>query len=43
MNITITNTNTLSNIEGIVCDGTKASCAAKIALILDVAIMGHYI
>ena len=36
-------TNTLANIAGIVCDGAKASCAAKIASSLDAAIMGHYL
>ncbi|MGL4335892.1 MAG: serine dehydratase subunit alpha family protein, partial [Turicibacter sp.] len=35
--------NTLANISGIVCDGAKASCAAKIASSLDAAIMGHYL
>lgn len=35
--------NTLANIAGIVCDGAKASCAAKIASSLDAAIMGHYL
>ena len=31
--------NTLGNVGGIVCDGAKASCAAKIASSLDAAIM----
>ena len=35
--------NTLANVSGIVCDGAKASCAAKIASSLDGAIMGHYL
>ncbi|MDE5977105.1 MAG: L-serine ammonia-lyase, iron-sulfur-dependent, subunit alpha [Turicibacter sp.] len=35
--------NTLANIAGIVCDGAKASCAAKVASSLDAAIMGHYL
>lgn len=35
--------NTLANIAGIICDGAKASCAAKIASSLDAAIMGHYL
>ena len=35
--------NTLANISGIVCDGAKASCAAKIASSLDAAIMGHHL
>ena len=33
--------NVLGNISGIVCDGAKASCAAKIASSVDAAIMGH--
>ena len=33
--------NTLANVGGIVCDGAKASCAAKIASAVDAAIMGH--
>lgn len=33
--------NTLANVGGIVCDGAKASCAAKIASSVDAAIMGH--
>ncbi|ONI37684.1 hypothetical protein AN639_00780 [Candidatus Epulonipiscium fishelsonii] len=39
--INMTITNTLANISGIVCDGAKASCAAKIASSLDGALMGH--
>lgn len=31
--------NTLGNVSGIVCDGAKASCAAKIASSLDAAIL----
>ncbi|MGI5174552.1 serine dehydratase subunit alpha family protein [Treponema sp. OMZ 840] len=38
--ITRTITNTLANIGGIVCDGAKPSCAAKIASALDAAILG---
>jgi len=34
--------NTIANVGGIVCDGAKASCAAKIASSVDAAIMGHY-
>lgn len=34
-------TNTLGNTTGIVCDGAKASCAAKIASALDAALLGH--
>ena len=33
--------NTLANVSGIVCDGAKPSCAAKIASALDAAIMAH--
>lgn len=32
--------NTLANVGGIVCDGAKPSCAAKIAAAVDAAIMG---
>lgn len=35
--------NTLANVSGIVCDGAKPSCAAKIASSLDAAIMAHYL
>lgn len=41
--IAYTITNTLANISGIVCDGAKASCGAKIASSLDGAIMGHHL
>ncbi len=34
-------TNSLANVSGIVCDGAKPSCAAKIASSLDAAIMGY--
>lgn len=33
--------NTCGNVGGIVCDGAKASCAAKIASSLDAAILGQ--
>jgi len=33
--------NTLGNGGGIVCDGAKASCAAKISAAVDAAILGH--
>lgn len=33
-------TNTLASVGGIVCDGAKASCAAKISSSLEAAIMG---
>ena len=35
--------NTLANIPGIICDGAKASCAAKIATSLDASMMAHYL
>lgn len=34
-------TNTIANVSGIVCDGAKPSCAAKIASAVDAAILGH--
>ena len=34
--------NTLGNVGGIVCDGAKASCAAKIASAVHAAIISHY-
>ena len=34
-------TNTLATASGIVCDGAKPSCAAKIATAIDAAILGH--
>ena len=40
--IAATITNTLANVSGIVCDGAKPSCAAKIASSVDAALMGHY-
>ena len=39
--ISLTITNTLANVSGIVCDGAKPSCAAKIASSIDAAIMGY--
>ena len=35
--------NTLANIPGIICDGAKISCAAKIASSLDAALMAHHL
>lgn len=35
--------NTLANIPGIICDGAKISCAAKIASSLDASMMAHYL
>ena len=33
--------NALAVVSGIVCDGAKASCAAKIASSVDAAILGY--
>jgi L-cysteine desulfidase len=33
--------NTLANTPGIICDGAKASCAAKISSALDAAMFAH--
>jgi L-cysteine desulfidase len=41
--ISNTITNTLANVGGIVCDGAKPSCAAKIASAVDAAIMAHHL
>lgn len=35
--------NTLANCPGVICDGAKVSCAAKIASCLDAALLGHYL
>ena len=35
--------NTVANVSGIVCDGAKPSCAAKIASAVDAAILAHYL
>ena len=40
--ICMTIVNTLANVGGIVCDGAKSSCAAKISASLDAAIVGHH-
>ena len=34
-------TNTIANVSGIVCDGAKASCAAKIATAVNAGFLGH--
>jgi L-cysteine desulfidase len=34
-------TNGIGNVSGIVCDGAKTSCAAKIAISLEAAILAH--
>ena len=36
-------TNTLAVISGIICDGAKPSCAAKIAASVDAAINASYL
>lgn len=36
-------TNTIANVGGIVCDGAKPSCAAKIAASIDAAILAHHL
>lgn len=41
--ISRTITNTLANVSGIVCDGAKASCAAKIASAVNAAILAHHL
>lgn len=41
--ISRTITNTLANVSGIVCDGAKASCAAKIASAVSAAILAHHL
>lgn len=33
--------NSLAIVSGIICDGAKASCAAKIAAAVDAGIMGY--
>ena len=35
--------NTLANIPGILCDGAKISCAAKIATSIDAGMMAHFL
>jgi len=40
--ICMTIVNTLANVGGIVCDGAKPSCAAKISASLEAAILGHH-
>lgn len=36
-------TNTIANVGGMICDGAKASCAAKIASAVDAAVMAHFL
>lgn len=40
--IGLTIVNTIANVGGIVCDGAKSSCAAKIASSVDAAILAHH-
>ena len=40
--IGMTVVNGLANVSGIVCDGAKASCAAKIASAVDAGLLGFY-
>ncbi len=41
--ISATIVNTIGNVGGIVCDGAKSSCAAKISSAVDAAILGHFL
>lgn len=41
--ISRTITNAIGNVGGIVCDGAKPSCAAKIASAVDAALMAHHL
>ena len=38
--VSLTIINTLGNVGGIVCDGAKPSCAAKIAMAVEGGLMG---
>lgn len=40
--ISRTITNTIANVSGIVCDGAKGSCAAKISSAVDACILAHF-
>ncbi len=35
--------NTLANVPGIICDGAKISCAAKIASSIDASMLAHFL
>lgn len=39
--ISCTITNTLANVSGMICDGAKPACAAKISSALEAAILAH--
>lgn len=41
--VSLTIINTLGNVGGIVCDGAKSSCAAKIASSVDAALMAFHL
>lgn len=41
--VSCTIVNTIANVGGIVCDGAKSSCAAKIASSVDAAINAHHL
>jgi len=41
--ISHTMVNILANVSGMICDGAKPSCAAKIASAVDAAFMGYYL
>ncbi|MEG0485436.1 MAG: L-serine ammonia-lyase, iron-sulfur-dependent, subunit alpha [Oscillospiraceae bacterium] len=41
--ICATITNTLGNVAGMICDGAKPSCAAKISSAVDAAILGYHL
>lgn len=41
--IEMTIKNILSNVSGIICDGAKESCPAKIASSIDAALLAHYL
>ena len=40
--VSLTIINTLGNVGGIVCDGAKASCAAKIANAVNAALLAYH-
>jgi len=41
--IKMTIINALANVSGVVCDGAKPSCAAKISTGLEAAFLGHFL
>ncbi len=41
--IALTISNTLANVSGIICDGAKPSCAAKIASSVEAALIGYWL